>query len=230
VTDMNPLQDWGNITVTSLQEVWSGFIGFLPSLIGALIVLILGWIVAIAVGRLISQILKAFRLDSAFDRVGVKKSLKKAGYKFSASEACGNLVKWFLIIVFVMAASDIVGLSQISRFLREIAFYLPQVIIAAVILLAGVLIANLLSNLIRASVRAAGLLSGDFLAGVARWTVYVFTVFAVLDQLGVARAMMNTLLTGFVALLAIAGGLAFGLGGRDIAADALKKMRDELTE
>jgi len=227
---MNNIQNWGEITVSSLQNLWSAFIGFLPSLIGALIVLIVGWVIAIALGKLAAQLLRAFRIDQAVERVGVQKGVRQAGYKISVSKLFGELVKWFLIIVFVMAAADILGLVQVTDFLTEVLYYIPNIIVAVVILLVAVLLASFLSRLIRGSVKIAGLGSADLVAAVTRWAIMVFAVLAALDQLGVARSIIGTLVTGFVAMVAIAGGLAFGLGGRDIANDILKKVRKEITE
>ncbi|MFH1392501.1 MAG: hypothetical protein ABIG90_02355 [bacterium] len=226
---MNSVQDWGIITVSSLQNLWSGFIGFLPSLIGALVVLIIGWIIAIALGRLTTQILKAFKIDQLVEKTGVK-SVEKAGYKINAAHWLGELIKWFLIIVFVMAAADIVGLTQVTDFLRDVLVYLPNIIVAVVILLAAVIVANCLSRIIKGSVKIAGFGKADFLAVVTRWSIMIFALLASLDQLGVARSVVSTLITGFVAMIAIAGGLAFGLGGRDIAGEILKKVKKEITE
>jgi len=226
---MNSIQDWGVVTVSSLQNLWAGFIAFLPSLIGALIVLIIGWIIAIALGRLTTQLLRAFRIDQLIEKTGVK-SIEKAGYKINVTHWLGELVKWFLIIVFVMAAADIVGLTQVTDFLQAVLIYLPNIVVAVVILLASVVVANFLSKIIKGSVKIAGFGKADFLAVVTRWSIMIFALLAALDQLGVARSIISTMVTGFVAMIAIAGGLAFGLGGRDIASDILKKVKKEITE
>lgn len=224
------ISDWGVITVSSLQELWTGFINFLPALIGALVVLIIGWIVAIALGRLASQLLKAIKVDHISEKIGIQKGLEKTGCKADISHWFGELVKWFLIIVFIMASADILGLVQVSDFLTQVLFYLPNIIVAVIILLAAALISSFLSNIIRGSVKAIGFASADFLAAVTRWSIMIFAMLAALDQLGVASAIINTLVTGFVAMLAIAGGLAFGLGGRDVAGDILKKIRNEISK
>lgn len=223
------LQTWGSTTVEALQNVWSGFIGFIPDLIGAFIVLVVGWIFAIALGKIATQILRAFRLDQVTEKVGLKSGLEKAGYEFDVSEAGGWLVKWFFVIVFVMAGTELLGLESVSNFLKDdVVSYVPQVIAAAAILLIGIVLAQWLAKVVRGSVQAAELRSPGLLAGVTRWIVYIFTVFTALYQLGVGRAIINTLITGFVALLAIAGGLAFGLGGRDMAADLLNEVKEEI--
>ncbi|MAG45089.1 hypothetical protein CL633_04360 [bacterium] len=227
---MNILQTWGEVTVGSLQSLWSGVIGFLPSLLGALIVLIVGWIVAIALGRLAAQILRAFRIDQALDRIGLDKSLKKAGAKISASNIVGQIVTWFLVIVFVMAAADILSLQGVNDFLKKVLYYIPNIIVAIVILLAAVLVSNFLARLVKSSVKIAGFVSSDALSEVTKWAILIFGLLAALDQLGVAQSIINTLITGVVYMIVIAGGLAFGLGGKDQAAGFLKKLRRTVTE
>lgn len=221
---MNILQTWGEVTVSSLQSLWSGMIAFLPSLLGALIILIIGWIVAIALGRLAGQILKAFRIDQALDRIGLNKSIKKTGAKISASNIVGQVVTWFLVIVFVMAAADILNLQGVNDFLKRVLYYVPNIIVAIVILLAAVLVSNFLAKLVKSSVKIAGFVSSDVLSEITKWAILIFGLLAALDQLGVAQSIINTLITGFVYMIVIAGGLAFGLGGKDQAAGFLKKL------
>jgi hypothetical protein len=230
VKKMTTIQSWGSVTISSLQNLWSAFIEFLPSVLGALIVLVVGWIIAVALGRLTVQILRAFRIDQMAEKMGFKKAFQRAGYELTVTSWVGGLVRWFLIIVFVMAAADIIGLTQVTEFLSRVVLYIPNIIVAAVILLAAMLVANFLGKVVYASVKMGGLRSADFVAAVTRWSVMVFAVLAALDQLGVARPIIGTLVTGFVAMIALAGGLAFGLGGRDLAASILKKAKKEISE
>lgn len=222
---MNFLQTWGSITVNSLESLWIGVIGFLPNLIGALVILIIGWILAIALGRLTVQILNALRVDQAVERIGFKRGMKKAGVSISATKALGQIVTWFLIVVFVMAAADILKLTGITDFLTQVLYYVPNIIAAVIILLVAILVANFLSKVVRSSVRLAGLVSSNALAEITKWAVLIFALFAALDQLGVATTIINTLITGFVYMIVIAGGLAFGLGAKDHASDIFKKIR-----
>jgi len=127
-----------------------------------------------------------------------------------------------------MAATDILGLTQVTAFLQVVLQYLPNVIVAALILLVGAMFAEFMQRLVRASVDAAGMMSAGFLGSIAKWSILIFALFAALDQLGVARSFIITLLQGFVAMLAIAGGLAFGLGGQNAARDFVGKIRDEM--
>ncbi|MDP3800373.1 MAG: hypothetical protein Q8Q90_03040 [bacterium] len=224
------VQTWGDTIVASLQNMWALVLGFLPSLIIALIVIIIGWIVASAVGRVVWQIVAAVHVDQLFERLGFRKPLERAGLKLNTGKFLGELVKWFLILVFVMAATDILGLTEVTSFLQLVLSYIPNIIVAVLILLAGAAFASFLQKLVRASADTAGLMSAGFVGSVAKWTILIFAMFAALDQLGVARTFIITLLQGFVAMLAIAGGLAFGLGGQNAARSFLDKVRDEMSD
>jgi hypothetical protein len=220
----------GSETVDALNGAWAGFIGFIDNLVGALIVLIIGWIIAIALGRLATQILKAFRIDNAVEKIGGKGAFRKAGYKFNVAQLVGGLVRWFFIIVFIMAASEVLGLPQVTSFLSQVLLYVPNIIAAVAVLLIGVLIANFLSVLVKGSVKVAGLASSDVLATITRWSILIFSLLIALDQLGVGSSVIDNLVIGFVAMLAIAGGLAFGLGGKDQAGAFLRKLQKEMQE
>ncbi len=224
------VQTWGDTVMASLQGLWGTVLGFLPALVAALIVVIVGWVIAAALGRVVWQIVAAVHVDQLFERLNFKKPLERAGLKLNTGKFLGELVKWFLILVFVMAAADILGLAEVTSFLQLVIAYIPNIIVATLILLAGAAFATFLYKLVRASADTAGLASSGFVASVAKWTVLVFAMFAALDQLGVARTFIMTVLQGFVAMLAIAGGLAFGLGGQNAARSFLDKVRDEMSE
>ena len=219
-----------DILLSSLQTLWLSFIGFFPTLLAALIVFIIGWLIAIALGRLANRIIKAIKLDVILAKIGFKKALAKAKLKLDSGRFFDELVKWFFIIVFLMAAADILGLYQVTEFLKGILYYIPNIVVAVVILLSAVIVANFLQKLVRASVDAAGLQAAGFLSGLTKWAILIFGFVAVLSQLGIAVTLINTLVIGLVAMLALAGGLAFGLGGRDQAARFLEKLKRDIGE
>ncbi len=224
------IQTWTEVVTASLQTLWSGFIGFLPNILGAIIVFLIGWLIAALLGKLAAQIIRALRVDQILEKMRFKKSLERANLTLDSGRFIGELVKWFFIIVFLMAATDILRLPQVTEFLKQILFYIPHLIVAVIILLVAVLVANFLQKLVRASVEAAGLKSAGFLAGVTKWAILIFAVLAALLQLGIVPALIQTIFIGFVAALAISAGLAFGLGGKDLAAQVLSKLRKDITE
>jgi hypothetical protein len=135
-------------------------------------------------------------------------------------------VYWFFVVVFLLAASDILGFYSLSAFLKDTLMYVPNIIVAILILLAALVVANFLRRLIRASVKGANLHAAKFLGTVTWWAVVIFGLLTALTQLGIAVSIINSIITGFVAMLAIAGGLAFGLGGKEYAAHMIGKLRD----
>jgi hypothetical protein len=212
----------------SLQDLYARFISFIPNFLVAVIILVVGWIVASAVARLIKSLLHSVKVDEVGDKLGLDEVSARTGMKMSVSGALAWLVKWFVLIAVFLAAADILGLDDISDFLENVLAYIPNVIAAAAILLVGTLVAGFLARLVKHSVQAAGLSSADLLGSVTQWAVMVFTILATLEQLDVAKTFVTTLYTGFIAMLAIAGGLAFGLGGRDHASKVLDKIEKDI--
>lgn len=222
---------WQEAVTRSLVDLWTRFIDALPSLIGALTVFIVGWIIAVGLGRLVTKILVLLRINDAFEKIaGLRATLERAGLDLNIPRFIGEIVKWFLIIVALMAAADILQLEAVSRFLNDVIAYIPQIVIATVILVIGVVFGNFVYRVIRSSVEAAQFAHSGTIASTAKWAVYVFSILAALAQLGIAGNIIQMLLTGFVAMLALAGGLAFGLGGKDAAAEIIAKLKQEVTE
>ncbi len=227
---MESVQTWGEAITLSLLNLWSRFVNFLPALVGAILVFVAGWIVAVALGKVVEHIVKMIKVDDAMEKAGTKARFKKVGVEVNVAKFLGGLVKWFLILVFLMAATDILKLVQVTNFLNSIILYLPNVVVAAVILAVAFLVANFVYAVVKGSTKVAGIVSATLLATVAKWAIVIFGLLAALVQLGIATSLINTLFIGFVAMLALAGGLAFGLGGKDEAALILKKLRLEITE
>ena len=227
---MEPIQTWGEAITTSLLGLWERFINFLPSLVGAILVFVAGWIVAVALGKIVEHIVKLVKIDDMVEKAGTKGRLKKVGVDFNVAKFFGGLVKWFLILVFLMAATDILKLNQVTTFLNSIILYLPNVVVSAVILAVAFLVANFAYAVVRGSTKVAGVVSATLVATVAKWAIMVFGILAALVQLGIASSLINTIFIGFIAMLSLAGGLAFGLGGKEEAASVLRKIRQEIAE
>lgn len=216
--------------VGSLTFLWSQFAMFLPNLIAALIVFFIGWALAIAAGRLVEKLLVVLRVNTAFENVkGLKGAAQRAGLSINIPLLIGEIVKWFLIVVTLLAATDILGLEEISGFLTSVLLYIPNVVVAALILTIAVVLANFVYRTVTASVTAAGFGSAAVVAAVSKWAIIIFAIMAALTQLNVAVTLIQTIVTALFAMLALAGGLAFGLGGKDLAAKWLKKFEDDIT-
>ena len=219
-----------DVVRTSLLTLWGKVAGFVPQLVAALVVFLIGWLIAVLLGKLAWHIIRVVKLDRGLEALGLKKVWERSGYKLNTPFFFYELVKWFFIVVFLMAATDILGLTQVTEFLRTVVFYLPNVIVAALVLLIGVLVARFLEGLVRGSVRAAELASANFLGSLTKWAVLIFSLLVALNQLRVADEIIRIVVIGVVAAGAIALGLSFGLGGKAHAEDFISKMRQHVKE
>ena len=222
------VQNLADVTIGSLLSVWSGVLSFIPSLIGALIVLIIGLIVAVGLSSIVEKIIAAIKLDAFLHRLGLEEYFNRAGLKINAKKFFGALVYWFFIIVFVLAAADAIGLTGLSQFLRDVVAYIPQIVVAVLILLVSVVIANALRTTVKASVVGSKLHAANFLSNITWWSAVIFGFITALIQLGIAPMLLNTIITGLVAMIALAGGIAFGLGGKDYALHLIAKFRERV--
>lgn len=221
------IESWLNVLRASIQNLWLTVAGFLPSLIGAILVFIIGLIVAAVLDKVVERLVYYLKLDSLLKRLGVESTMEKAGLSLNAGHFVGKLVYWFFVLAFLLAASDILGFFTLSNFLRDVLNYVPNILVAALILLASLVFANFLRSLLRAAVMSAGMHGAKGIGSVVWWSVFVFGFLTALVQLGVAVSIINTLITGLIAMLALAGGLAFGLGGKDWAMGLLRQLQDE---
>ena len=218
-----------NVIQTSFTDLWFTVVQYLPAIIAAVIVFVIGWIVGTILYRVVVEVVKVLRIDDALKSAGLNEAAKSAGFALDIGRFLGTLVMWFVALVFLVAALEILGLSVVTVFLeRVILLYLPQVIVASLILILGAIIAEVVRGLVTGSARAAGAHSANFAGSDAKWAIWTFAILAALDQLQVATVFIQTLFTGLVISLSLAFGLAFGLGGKDAAARAIEKIREEI--
>lgn len=223
------LQTWSDVLFYSFQQLWGGVIMFIPKFIIAIIIFIIGWVIAVTLDKLVSRIIRSFKVDKALQSLGIEEPLARAGFRLDSGAFIGGLVRWFLIIAFLIASIDVLGLQQVNVFLKDVVLaYLPNVIVAALILVVAAFLANAMHRIVVGSAKAAGVPSTQLLGGITKWSIWVFAILAALYQLGIAGIFAQTLFTGFVAMLAIAGGLAFGLGGKEAASQYVEKLKRDL--
>lgn len=218
------------ILYSSFEKLWLSFIAWGPNFIAALVVFVLGLSASSVFGRLIEQFMDAMKVDSVIEKMGAKPYFDRAGLRIDSGRLIGQLVFWFLALAFLLAATDILGLQQVSNALRSLLGFVPNVIVAALVILAAVLLSNFLSRVVRSAATGAKLEASSFVAAIVKWAVLLFGLLAALNQLQIAQNIINIFVTGIVAMLAIAGGLAFGLGGRQFAEDLLAKLKKEMEE
>ncbi|OHB17481.1 MAG: hypothetical protein A2544_01680, partial [Candidatus Zambryskibacteria bacterium RIFOXYD2_FULL_43_10] len=212
------LNTWTEVLALSFQNLWVGVVGFVPNLVIAIIILILGWLVGALFGRAIWQVFKSLKVDDALRRAGFDSFLRRGGIDLDSGAFVGGLVKWFVIVMFLIAALDVLGLSQVNLFLQEVVLgYLPQVLAAALVLLAAGVIGDVTGRVVVTGARTAGIDSAHFVGVVAKWAIWIFAILVALSQLGIAVAFSQTLFTGIVIAVSLALGLSFGLGGQEAA-------------
>lgn len=214
----------------SFKSLWAGFADFLPELVAAVIVLIVGVIIAELLGKAVKHVIQAVKLDSLVRKAGAEHYFNRAGVRLDTGVFLGAVVKWFLVIVFLVEALDLLNLAAVTVFLQHVLGYLPHVIVAILVLFAGLVIGEVMERVVASSARAADLGRSNLLGTVTRWSVWVFAALVALYELGVAAVLSESVFNGIVVAFALALGLAFGLGGQGAAADFIASVRRDISE
>lgn len=210
---------WLQAVMVSIAAALMTFLSFIPSLIGAIVILIIGWLIAGWVGRIVTGLLEKVGFETAAQRTGVSGFMSRAGmHDARASRVVGELVKWFIRLIFLEAAVEAVHLTAVTVVIERIVLFIPNLIVAVVVLMIGALIARFVGDLVRGGASEMGFGSPNLLATISRFAIMAFAVIVAVNQIGIAAALVNTLFMAVVFALALAVGLAFGLGGRDTAA------------
>lgn len=223
------IETWTDVLTRSFQDLWVGIVAFIPNIVVALIIFVLGWLIGAALGRVVAQVVRSLKVDNALRSTGLNETVERAGFTMDSGAFLGALVKWFFIVVFLVASLDVLGLEQVNFFLQTVVLgYLPQVIVAVLILLVAAVIAEVAGKAVRGAAKAAHVHSAGLAGSVAKWAIWIFAILAALDHLQVASAFVQTLFTGVIVALSLAFGLAFGLGGQEAASRYIDKVRSEL--
>ncbi|MEK7086412.1 MAG: hypothetical protein AAB951_01330 [Patescibacteria group bacterium] len=220
---------WADVLSQSFQNLFYGLVAFIPNLVVAVVIFIVGWLVGVGVGRVVTQIVNALRVDQALSATGIERVLSRAGFELSSGKFVGFLVKWFFIVVFLVASLDVLKLTTVNLFISDVVLgYLPQVIVAVLILLVAAVVAEAARRVVEGSAKAASLRASGFLGKVAQYAIWIFALLVALAQLNVATAFVQTLFTGVVIAVSLAIGLAFGLGGQKSAERYLERFEAEI--
>lgn len=214
----------------SFQNLWVGVVNFVPNLVVALVILVLGWLIGALLGRAVAQVFRSLKVDDALRRAGFENFLRRGGVHLDSGAFLGALVKWFVVIVFLVAAFDVLGLAQVNLFLQEVVLgYLPRVLAAALVLLVGGVVGDIAGRIVVTAAMTAGVRSAHFAGAIAKWAVWVFAILVALSHLGIATAFSQTLFTGVVIAISLALGLSFGLGGQEAASRYIERLRSEMS-
>ncbi len=216
------IHDWGDALKTAVANALSLFFGAIPKVLAFAIIVLIGWLIAAALAKVVRALLEKVRFNDLARRAGISQFVEDAGVHHDASTVMADVVKWFVRLIALVTAFDALGLPAVSQVLQRLLLWLPNLFVALVILVIGGLAAQALARLVRGSATEAKLGNPNLLADLTRYAVWAFAILIAVNQIGVASALVNTLFMGFVAALALALGLAFGLGGRDTAADIVR--------
>lgn len=224
------IETWSEVLAISFTNLWFGVVNFLPNLIIALVIVFIGWGIGSLFGRVVSQIIKSLKIDEALKKAGVEDFLTKGGLNLNSGAFIGGLVRWFIIIVFLIGAFEVLNLSQVTLFLRDILAYLPQVIVAVLILIVAGLVSDAMKRVVLSSAKSADIKSAPFLSTVTGWVIWVFAILVALSQLGIAVSFIQTIFTGLVVALSLGLGLAFGLGGQEAASRVIERVSRDISD
>jgi len=228
---MYTVYSWLDLTTAALKGLWVGFLNFVPSLLGAIVVFLVGLFVANNIALLVEKIIDLLKIDRILEKTSLKAFCQKAEIRLDAGYFVGQIVRWLLILAFLIPTANILKLTSVADFLsNQIIGILPAVIGAVLIILLAILLSDFAYRSIVASAKGSGIQAAKLLGSVARWAIIIFAIITVLPLLHVPTNVINIVLIGVVAMISLAGGLAFGLGGREIATDMLKKFKNEVQD
>ena len=217
----NNVIPFSEVVTNSLINLWNSVIGFAPELIGAFVILILGIIIAPIFGGIAKRLVKLTKIDTLSEKTGLSNTFENLGLHFTFSDVIGKLVKWFFFIAFLIAAMDVLNWASVTDFLKEIMLYIPNVIVAIIILAVGLIAGQFVKKAVITGLRTTGSIKNpELLGNIARWSLVVFATLAALLQLGIAERLIEILFAGVIITLA----LSFGLGGKEKAAKFLDRF------
>jgi hypothetical protein len=216
--------------MASFRDAFSMLLSAIPRILGFIIVVAIGWFVSTILARAVTGLLRAIKFDELAQRSGLADFLAKMSTGTDSAGVVAGLVKWLVRIVVLLVAFDVLGLPAVSDVMRQLLLWLPNLVVAIFVLFIGGIAARALGNIVRGATAESGFSNPETLANVVRTTVWAFAIVVAINQLGIATNLINTLFTGFVGALAVALGLAFGLGGRDLASRTLENWYDQAQE
>ena len=228
---MELVNQWGvSLSNSFNQGLGVEIIRFLPRFVLAIVIFIAGWVIGSVLSEVVEKIVKTLKIDNILESAGARNLVNKAGFNLNAGAFLGGIVRWFVVIGFLVAALDVFQLQAINALLTSVVTqFIPNIAIASLILIIGAILADFVQKVMAGAAKAVDAKSSGLVGGIARWAIWVFAIIAALMQLHIADQILSTLVTGLVAMLAIAGGLAFGLGGKDAAARYIEKLREDIS-
>lgn len=224
---MNSINDFSDTLMTSMTGALAMFFTAIPRLIGFFLILVIGWFIAALIGKAVAALLHAVRFNTLANSAGISAFVQKMGVKKDASQFLAEIVKWFIRLIVLVVAFDELGLPAVSAVLSQFLLWLPNLVVALVVVVLGGLAAEAVHGIARGAATEADFARPELVAKIAKAAVWVFAIVIAVNQIGIAVTLINTLFMGLVAALALALGLAFGLGGKETAARIVSKWYRE---
>jgi Conserved TM helix len=226
---MVTISNWGNAMLTSLANAVNLILTFIPRVIGFLLILLIGWGIAVLVSRSAVWLLRRVGFDNMANRIGLTRFDQRIGIHLDPAGVLGKIVYWFVFLIFLVAAADALGLPAVSNILNQLVAYIPNVFVAILVLFLGTLAATFVADIVRGFTAGTNIGNANIFANIARFAIIGFAALIALEQLQIAPALINELFGAVVAAAAIAFGLSFGLGGQDAARRWLNRGESSLT-
>jgi len=224
---MDQLLTMRDSIVLSVNQGVTHFLSVVPTLLGALCVLVVGWVSSSWIAAFVDKALVKLGFERAVRHSGIAAFIERSGTSFTTSGVVAELSKWFVRLIFIQAAASVLAMPQISLVINNIIMFIPKLAVALVILVAGSLVAKFLARTVRSSVSEMGLTHPQILATFTHYAVIGFSIIAALSQLEIASSIVNILFTAFVSSVGLAIGLAFGLGGKDVAEEMTRSWYEK---
>jgi len=219
--------EWNTLVLDPVREMLTQIMAYLPVLLGALIILILGWLVAKAIKRVVEWLLTTIRFEMLADKAGISEVLRKGNLKMTVSQVVSGLVYWLIMIMVLVMVVNALGLPKASDILASLFAYIPKVIGALFVLVVAMFLANFVSGIVRTAAGNANLPGPEVLAGISRWAIIIFAVTISLGELGIGTLLVTTTFNIILGGVCLGLALAFGLGGKDAAARYLEELRQK---
>jgi flagellar biosynthesis protein FliQ len=217
------VQNWGQAILNALSNALNLVLTFIPRLIGFLVILLVGWLIATLVSKALTLLLRKVGFDRMSERIGITRFEERMGVKMDSAGILGKIVYWFILLIFLVPAADALGLPAVSNVLNQLVAYIPNVFVAILVLFLGALVATVVADLVRGATASAKIGNPNLFANIARYAIIGFAALIALEQLQIAPALLNELFGAIVAAVAIAFALAFGLGGQETARKLLNR-------
>lgn len=220
--------DWNAVVMEPVKEVLARVAGFLPTLIGVLIILIVGWIIAGILKNVVVKVLKLIQLDTASEKSGLADVLRRGGIRQTVSELVGVLIYWLVMLLVFMTALNALGMTVAAGLLDKVILYIPNVIAAVFILALGIFFSSMIGTIVRTASSNAGITQAKFLGQLTQAVIMIFAAIITLEQLNIASSVLNLAVNIILASMGLAFAIAVGLGSKDIASKMMQDLVDKI--